>query len=256
MQPFVNDKTIAQLASEKRTVVRIVHNRSNPVDALFNRLEYDITAFLLTTVNSNKPLDESVFMVTFDGKKTYTANFPESLLPAIAARKDFLLNKEGAKHIFDIVTVDVLRKGTTLVSDDNFATVKIHADESWPDDNIKDAITAHFANHGLFLHEGKAGINFKRPRIHLNFAIKDTYTVDRTTLKNLHILKFGSAATCWFSERFCKTWRICKRCHGTNDEREWPRGCSGRCELHDKKRKIAQVAGPSTSFGDASSADF
>ena len=46
-QPFVNDKTVAQLISEPRKVVRITHDRSDPVDASFARLEKDIIAYLI-----------------------------------------------------------------------------------------------------------------------------------------------------------------------------------------------------------------
>ena len=254
-QPFENNKTIAQLVSEPRKVIRITHDRSDPVDASYAKLEKDIVAFLIDTVPSSKPLDETLFMVTFNGK-IYTANFPESLLPPIAARKNFLLSKNGARHIFNINVVDTLRKGTAHVADDNFATVKIHADEIAPDDVIRETITARFANIGLTVLEGKEGLNIKRPMVHVNFKIKDPGAINRSAFKSLHAITFNSVAMCWLSKRFCEEWNICNRCLGTNGSRDRHPGCTGRCELHDKKRKIAQVSAPPATFGDASTADF
>ena len=46
----MNEKTVAQLVTEPRTVVRIIHDRSDPIDASFARLEKDIIAYPIDTI--------------------------------------------------------------------------------------------------------------------------------------------------------------------------------------------------------------
>ena len=255
-----NMKTMAQLEEENRMVIQIKKVRSDPPTAPMRGHDDALKKFLAGKIESAKPLDESIFWVSFDGF-VYTVNMPESLVPAALALPNFTVIKPDAKYLFTIVEVKDVTKGSMRESDDNWATLFLHKNELTNIARIRELTVAHFDKHGFVIPDGKAGFNAdKRPKISINFDIPDPDTVYRHRLKEIRKLKMDAANNVWLGEPFCKAWGICSRCHGTILETDWKQTCGGRCHDEDsqyKKRKAPEPApGPSVQFGAEDEADF
>jgi hypothetical protein len=75
-----NDKTSAQLETEEHGFITVHLVRSSPPTATLAGLNDNFKAFMVAKVPSSKPLDPSIFVVSFNGS-VYTLNIPKSLVP-------------------------------------------------------------------------------------------------------------------------------------------------------------------------------
>jgi hypothetical protein len=253
-----NDKTTAQLETEEHGLISVHLVRSSPPTATLAGLNDNFKAFMVAKIPSSKPLDPSIFVVSFN-RTAYTLNIPKSLVPMVLALGRFTINKEdtGAKYLFETKEVTVVSKGTDRASDDNWCTVLMHKHETAPIGVIREHLVAHLEKHGFKMIEGKGGFNpDKKPKISSNFNIPDQNLVYRHHLKSFRTLTITAHNNVWLGPDFCKEWKICEKCHGTNSINDYNPGCNGRCDQNKKRKAPEASTSGATSFGTEEDADF
>ena len=122
--PQSNTSTLAQLAIEDRGFVEVHLVRMSNPNATFTNLDTNIKSLFVNKVKSETSLDETVFRVSFDGK-VYTVAMPESLVP-LAMLPDSLITVKDVGYIVAIKEVKQTTTGQARISDDNWATMRLH----------------------------------------------------------------------------------------------------------------------------------